>query len=152
MYRSRAERRHLKALASIPALRACPQSELAAVARYTTPISLPAGAVLCREGTKGLEAFVIVEGEAEVTVDGRTIARLGPGAFCGEMALVERGVRTATVTAITPMEALAMSVSEFESLLADAPCLLRSMVLTLSARLRDADGGLTAPHVGEHAR
>lgn len=146
MHRSHAQRRHLDALARIPALTACPRTELAAIARHTTPASIPAGFTLCREGETGREAFIIVSGEADVAIGGRTVARLGAGAFCGEMALVERGARSATVTAATAMDLLVMSISEFTSLLASAPCMTRQMAVELSRRLRTADRAVSARH------
>ena len=74
-----------------------------------------------------------------MTIDGVEIARLGPGTFCGEMALLERGVRSATVTAVGPMTVLALSASEFDLLVRDAPTVTHKMLVALSNRLRTAE-------------
>ena len=139
MHRLRPLPRHLDALAVLPVLQGCPRAELVAVDRFTTTVSFSPGDVLCREGAPGREAFLILEGEAEVRVGDHIVARLGRGSFCGEMALVERGLRTATVTAASRMDALAMSVSEFDNLLDGAPSVRRLLLRALTQRLRDAD-------------
>jgi CRP-like cAMP-binding protein len=100
---------------------------------------MPAGKVVCREGVLGHQAFVIVSGEVSVTVAGKEVARLGPGNLCGEMALLEGGIRSATVTAVTPVDVLALSVSDFNEMLRVAPTVNRRMLVSLSARLREAD-------------
>jgi len=83
----------------------------------TTPVSFPAGRVLCREGELGREAFVLVSGTAVVTRAGAVVAEVGPGDVVGEGALLGDGWRNATVTAATPVTALVMSTREFSSLL-----------------------------------
>ena len=97
------------------------RAALRLVGSLTTGIDGPAGTVWTTEGKPGLEAFVIADGEASVTVDGEEIAVLGPGAVFGEIALLERVPRTATVTALTPMRVLVMGSSEFRSLIDRVP-------------------------------
>ena len=58
--------------------------------------------MLCREGGTGRDCYVVIEGEAAVTIDGDDIDVVGPGGFFGEMALLDGGPRVATVTATTP--------------------------------------------------
>jgi CRP-like cAMP-binding protein len=139
VFATRPTRRHdprLDELASISLFRGCPEGELAAVARMTTPADVAPGRVLCQHGTRGHEAFVIVAGEAVATISGTEIARLGPGSFAGEMALLDGGPRTATVTAATPMTLLVATEPEFRQLLVDAPTVARRMLVALSGRLR----------------
>lgn len=143
MYRKPANR-VLDSLAALPILQGCPRRELEIVESNTTPIRLLAGTVLCLEGDYGQEAFIIVAGEAEVTVDATTIARLGVGAVVGEMALLEHGFRSATVTALTPMSVLAMSAREFRSIVDAAPTVTERLLVTLSERLRRTDAAITA--------
>lgn len=64
---------------------------------------LPAGEVLLRQGDPGHELYLVLDGVAEVAVDGRVLGEVGPGAVLGERALLETGRRTATVTARTPL-------------------------------------------------
>ena len=69
-------------------------------------IDLPAGKVLIREGDRGREFFVVISGEVEVRRKGRKRATLGAGSFVGEMALPSKAPRSATVTALTPLDVL----------------------------------------------
>lgn len=129
----------IELLSQVELFRGCPKGELNVIAGLTTPADVRDGTVLCRQGSPGREAFVIVAGEASVTIDGDEIARIGPGTFCGEMALLERGVRSADVTAVGPMTVLALSASEFDLLVRDAPTVTRKMLVALSKRLRTAE-------------
>lgn len=139
MLRTRRAHPYLHTLGQLSLFKGCSHRELAAVSRCATPVSQPSGAVFCQQGTQGLEAFVIVTGEAIVSVGSKEIARLGPGEPFGEMALLEWGLRTATVVARTPMEVLVLSRKDFDSLLTAAPTVARRLLLTLSSRLRAAD-------------
>ena len=87
-----------------------------------------------REGEIGLEAFVIESGEAVVSRDGAELARRGPGTIVGEMALIEHGPRTATVTAATPLTAYVLNRGEFSSLLVDAPDVAAKITRELESR------------------
>jgi CRP-like cAMP-binding protein len=84
-----------------------------------TPIVFNEGDVLCHEGRLGREAFVIISGEVEVSRGADHLATLGAGAVVGEMALLDRSPRTATVTAAGTVEALVMNAQEFASLLTE---------------------------------
>jgi hypothetical protein len=68
---------------------------------------LPAGAVLTTQGEAGDEVFLLLDGVVAVEVDGRPLAEIGPGAVLGERAVLEGGMRTATVTAVTPVRVAA---------------------------------------------
>jgi CRP-like cAMP-binding protein len=118
----------------------CTPKELQAIARLATPLLADEGQVLAREGKPGGEFFVIVEGTAEATIDGARIAVLGPGQFFGEMALLDRGPRVATVVARSSMLLLVLSGREFEELIQRAiPSVSRRMLMVLGQRLREAD-------------
>jgi CRP-like cAMP-binding protein len=80
-----------------------------------------------------------VRGEAAVTAAGVEIARLGGGSIFGEMAVLDGGPRTATVTAITAMDLLVFTSGEFHALLREVPTVLRNVVTTMTSRLRLAD-------------
>ena len=83
---------------------------------------------------------MIVEGEAEASIDGAPIAELGPGGFFGEMSLLDRGPRVATVVARSPMLLLVLSGREFEDLIRQSiPSVSRRMLMVLGQRLREAD-------------
>ena len=131
----------LDQLGAVALFRGCPRKELAAIARVTYPVTMAAGTVLCRQGQRGDEAFVIIDGQAVATVDGTEVARLGPGSVCGEMALLDGGGRSATVTAVTPMNVFALSIRDFDQLLYVAPTAVRRMLVSLTGRLRLSQGG-----------
>lgn len=104
------------------------------VGSITTSIDRPAGTVLIEEGRPGLEAFVVIDGEASVTVDGREVGVVGPGEVVGEVALLDNRPRTATVTALTPMRVLVLSRAEFNTLLDRVPDVTRKILATVQAR------------------
>jgi CRP/FNR family transcriptional regulator, cyclic AMP receptor protein len=126
----------MKALSTVGLFSGCSKKELQSVARLCTPLSVEEGFVLTTEGTAGRECFVIADGKARVTIGGRKVGEVGPGECVGEMALLDGGRRTATVTAESPMNVYALSVSEFRSLLAVSPTIVRKIATSLAQRLR----------------
>src|SRR5437899_2462183 len=86
-------------LRRIPGLEDASERDLAELARLVEEVEVGAGSALVREGDDGLEAYLVVSGTAIVTVGGETIARLGRGDFVGELAMLDHGTRSATVTA-----------------------------------------------------
>jgi CRP-like cAMP-binding protein len=135
-------------LAEVSLFRACSHSELRELARITTELEAPAGAVLCREGATGTDCFVIVEGDVTVTIAGEEVGTIGPGGFFGEMALLDGGPRVATVTALTDLRLLVLSRQEFASLLTNVPSVCRRMLAAIGARLRLAESQLHPARVG----
>jgi CRP/FNR family transcriptional regulator, cyclic AMP receptor protein len=95
--------------------------------------------VLCEQGDTAREFFVILAGEAEVTKDGLRLGALGPGDFFGEIALLERSTRTATVTATTPVRFFVLTRHAFSALLDDNPGVERKVLRALAKRVL-ADG------------
>jgi CRP-like cAMP-binding protein len=96
-----------------------PAAELRHVDALTCEVSVPAGTVLIRQGQFGREAFIVTSGVADVSVDGWTVARVGPGEPLGELALLEGTRRCATVTALTPLSVLVMDPRQFADLASD---------------------------------
>lgn len=137
--RDRIARSELDMLAAVPLFSACNQGELRQIARLGTPISVNSGKVLTAEGTPGREFFLVTNGMAECTIGGVHAARFGPGDFFGELALLDGGPRTATVTAATDMEVVVLDAREFASLLAASPTISAKVMATLARRLRAAD-------------
>ena len=106
------------------------RSELAVIARQLTRLKVKAGRVLVREGGIGNEFMIMVDGMAEVTQGGRSIATLGRGDLVGEMALEPpygSGRRNATVTAVTDAEIYAGSPAEFRRILEAAPSVAKKV-------------------------
>lgn len=116
MWRTGTDR--FETLRSIPLFAGCSTKELTQVDSLVAEDRASEGDVLIREGSPGRESFIILSGEAIVTVGARLVAKLGPGDFFGEMALLgRRNLRTATVTAITPMRLLVADPRQFSTLL-----------------------------------
>ena len=96
-------------LKSIPLFKDVPEDELAQIAGFAQEVTVDEGRELVREGDFSYEFMLIDEGEAEVTRDGSHVADLGPGDFFGEMGLLEKTLRNATVTAKTPMKLVTLT-------------------------------------------
>ena len=131
-------------LRDVDLFRACSDAELRRLGSSWDPVTYPAGRVLVTEGERGSEAFVLASGAAAVTIGDQHIAGIGPGAVVGEMALLDNGTRAATVTLTTESELLVIAVREFRSLLDEMPNLTRQILTTLTRRLREVEGALTA--------
>ena len=97
-----------------------------------------AGAAIATEGVDGLNFFIVASGEAAVTVQGNAVGTLGPGASFGEVALVDKSARSATVTATTPMVAYALPIWSFRPFVEARPELAWKLLETLAERLRAA--------------
>jgi CRP-like cAMP-binding protein len=129
-------------LRTVPLFSHCTRKELTELSSLTSTVTMPADKVVVRQGQPGKEFIVIVEGKATVAIDGQSVATLGPGDFFGEIALLDGGPRTATVTADTDLVAEVMSHQEFATLLMDVPEVTRGILKGVAARLRAADANL----------
>jgi CRP/FNR family transcriptional regulator, cyclic AMP receptor protein len=96
-------------LKSIKLFEAIPDEELAQIAPFADEREVQAGTALVKEGQFSYEFMAIEEGTAEVTRGGEHVADLGPGDFFGEIGLLERALRTATVTATSPMRLITLT-------------------------------------------
>ena len=119
----------------VPLFANCSKRELQQIAGIADEIDLREGKVLTEQGKPGREFFVMLEGSADVAKDGKRINRLGDGDFFGEIALVSRSPRTATVTATSPVRALVITDRAFRQLLEDTPEIQRKVLEALAARL-----------------
>jgi CRP-like cAMP-binding protein len=117
----------------------CSKSDLAKIARLTVEVNVPAGKVLAREGEPGHEFFVIEEGTATATLRGGETARMGPGECFGELALLNRAPRAATVQAETEMRLVVLDAREFANLIDDVPRVARSVMAAVAERLESAE-------------
>ncbi len=129
----------LDQLAQVPLFSACSRKELQAVAKASDELTLPAGKVLCEEGQVGREAFVILDGSADVHRNGKKVASLGAGVCVGELALLDHGPRTATVTAATEQDVLVLGPREFSALVDDVPAISHKLLKALANRIRELD-------------
>jgi CRP-like cAMP-binding protein len=134
-----ARQSHLDHLASVPLFSACTKKELQAVMKASDEIDLPAGRALCEQGTIGREAFVILEGTAEVRRNGKKVATLTSGACVGELALLDHGPRTASVVAASDLKVLVIGAREFSAIVDEIPPIAHKLLRALASRVRDLD-------------
>ena len=99
----------------------------------------PEGTAIATEGVDGLNFFIVASGEAAVSIHGEVVGTLGPGASFGEVALVDKSARSATVTATTPIIAYALPVWSFRPLVEQRPELAWKLLEILAERLRTAN-------------
>jgi CRP/FNR family transcriptional regulator, cyclic AMP receptor protein len=98
-----------------------------------------AGQSMATEGEGGLNFFVVESGSADVSVGGQVVGTLGPGASFGEVALVDKSARSATVTATSPVRAYGLPVWSFRSFAETRPAVLWKLLELLAERLRVAE-------------
>jgi CRP/FNR family cyclic AMP-dependent transcriptional regulator len=127
--------RKVELISKVPLFSRCSKHELQQLAAAADEIDLPEGKVLTREGDRGREFFVLLDGTAEVQQGGQTIRTLGPGDFLGEIALISHEPRTATVTTTSPVQALVITDQSFAALLDHLPSVERTVLQTLADRL-----------------
>ncbi|MFM2078550.1 MAG: hypothetical protein RJA49_2440 [Actinomycetota bacterium] len=102
---------------------------------------LESGDVLFSEGDVGEEMFAVIEGELELQVAGRTVDRVGPGAIVGEMALIDRSPRSATVVASVPSKVAPVDRKAFTYLVQEHPTFALQVMEIMAERLRKANAG-----------
>lgn len=133
----------LDAVRAIPLFSNCNSKELREIARLGTRVSVPAGRAITTEGEPGRELLVILDGRATCRVKGKRLAHFGPGEFFGEMSLLDKGPRSATVTAESAMDLLVLDGQEFRSLIDASPGVAWKMLASMAGRLRNADRSLS---------
>jgi CRP-like cAMP-binding protein len=130
-------------LAKVPLFSECSKKDLQTIARVVKDIDHPAGTVIAREGEPGVGLFVIVEGQADVTIGGTAKASLAPGEFFGEIALLDGGPRTATVTAATDVKLLGLTEWVFRGLMQEHSSIAVKTLQQMAGRLRTATNAAT---------
>jgi len=128
--------RRIELLATVGLFDGIGPTSLTAVAEKAVEVDFPAGRQIVRQGEVGTGFFLIASGAADVVRDGRTIARLGPGEFFGELSLLDREPRIATVVADVPTTCLAIASWEFETVLETQPGLAIAILRGVARRLR----------------
>jgi CRP-like cAMP-binding protein len=128
-----------KFIRAVPLFAGLLPSELERVALVMNPLRASEGDVLCVEGESGHEFYVIAEGELSVERGGHTVAKMRTGDHFGELALLDRGPRSATVRALTDVRLYVLPESSFTALLNEVPALAQKLLAALAARLREAD-------------
>jgi CRP/FNR family transcriptional regulator, cyclic AMP receptor protein len=119
----------------VPLFAGCTKAELRQLAAIADELDLREGTVLTREGRTAHEFFVLIEGTVRVTKEGRTLANLGAGDWLGEIALLTKAPRTATVTATSPVRTLVIVDRDFRRVVSEMPSIAMKVLTCVAERL-----------------
>lgn len=122
----------------MPLFSSCSDKQLQFIASHVEELDFPAGKVLCREGHSGGDFFVLLSGQAEVTQGGTPVRRLGAGEFFGEIALLDNGPRSATVTVTEPARALVLGPTQFRDVMHQNGEIAATLLHAVVQRLRSS--------------
>jgi CRP-like cAMP-binding protein len=125
-------------LATVPLFSACSKKELQMVAKAADHVTMAPGQVVVTEGAAGTEFFVILDGRARVERHGKEVASLAAGSFFGDLALLDRAPRNASVVADSELELAKIGQRAFDALL-DHPGFSKKLLAGLARRLREQD-------------
>jgi CRP-like cAMP-binding protein len=125
----------MELLKRVPLFSKLDKKSLQDVAHIADQLDLPSGKEMATEGDRGREFFVLLKGEAEVTRAGQRINNMKEGDFFGEIALVTKMPRTATVTATSDVDVLVITEHDFDALLKRSPEIGRSVAEALAERV-----------------
>jgi CRP/FNR family cyclic AMP-dependent transcriptional regulator len=107
------------------------------VAARMTELDVPADRAIVRQGEIGTGFFIVVRGAVRVIRDGETLAELGPGAFFGELSVIDRQPRLAQVVSSEPTTCLALASWDFEAVIGEQPTVAMAILRELAGRLRN---------------
>jgi CRP-like cAMP-binding protein len=125
----------IELIKKVPLFSKLSRKGLEEVAHIADELDLPKGKVMAKEGDRGREFFVLLEGEADVTKGDKSINTMHEGDFFGEIALVTKMPRTASVTATTGVRVLVITERDFASLLKHSEEVGRSVAEALAERI-----------------
>lgn len=131
--------RKLEHLAQVKMFSSLNKKELGLVAKVSDIVNVTEGTQVVVEGQIGHEFYLILNGSATVRRAGRKIASLSAGDYFGEMALLDRGPRSATIVADGHCELLVIGQREFMSVLDQVPAVAHKLLVNMASRLREAD-------------
>jgi CRP/FNR family cyclic AMP-dependent transcriptional regulator len=120
----------------------CSKAERKAIERNAVEKHVAKGEVVVDEGAVGQSAYVIVSGSVAVLRHGRKVAELGEGQMFGEIALLDRLPRTASVKALSDLTLLELHQKEFDAVLKESPSTTRKLLSAVASRLRETDAKL----------
>jgi CRP/FNR family transcriptional regulator, cyclic AMP receptor protein len=126
-------------LENVPLFSECSKRELSLLAGMVEEEEFDAGKDLCKEGDEGLGLSVIMEGEVAISIGGQHRRDMGVGTFFGEIALLDGGPRTATVTAKVPTRVVSIPAWTFNATLESNPELALKMLRDVCRRWRESD-------------
>lgn len=125
-------------LKNVPLFAALGDKELKSIADSMTERSFDAGSTVTEEGKSGIGFFVIQDGSATVSVDGKEVRKLGAGDYFGEIALMAKSPRTATIVADTDLHCSGLTAWDFRALIEGNPAMSVTLLETLAQRLADS--------------
>jgi CRP-like cAMP-binding protein len=123
-------------LEQVPLLEELTKRDRQRLAQSMKERTFASGQEIVVEGRSGVGFFIILEGKAAVTIGGKLIQALGPGDYFGEMALLDGGERTATITSDGELRCATMTSWAFKSFVIENPKVAWSMLQTLAQRVR----------------
>jgi CRP-like cAMP-binding protein len=140
----RTRRRTAIALGGVPLFAGFSKRDLGRLAVETDELSFAPGEVVVEEGTLGETLFVVLSGQAKVVRGGRTVARILPGDFFGELSAIDGGPRSATVAAETPLVVLRLFRHTLARVLRAEPQLALKILDTMVRRIREVERSIMA--------
>lgn len=129
----------LQYLAQVPLFSSCSTRDLGKIAKAADRIDMVAGTTIITQGTAGKQAFVLLSGSATVKRNGKKIATVQAGAIVGELSLLDRGSRTATVVCDTDCELLVVDARHLFAVIDEVPAMAHKLLAALATRIRDLD-------------
>ncbi len=126
------------ALRRVPLFRALSNKDRKRLAKAMSERTFPEGKTITQQGREGIGFFVIEDGNATVSIDGKVVRTLGPGDHVGEVAMIDKGPRSATVVATTELRCYGMTAWEFRPFIQEHPEVAWPLLETLVARLRES--------------
>ena len=129
----------IEVLSSIPLFATLSKKDLRSLARVAHDMTFEPGTRLTSTDEMGTTFFVVVEGEAEVSLGGKVRWRLGPGEHFGEMSIITRSPRSADVVAATKLHCLVFTLWEFRPFLKEHPDVAWALLEVLVRRLREVE-------------
>ena len=124
--------------ARIPLFRDVSKRSLRRIVSAATEIDIRSGTVIVEEGRSDRYLYVLLDGTAVVTREGRRRDTIGPGEFFGELAFLDGGPRSATVTATSDSRLVILSPTEMDAVIREEPGLALRLIAVLAEHLRDA--------------
>jgi CRP-like cAMP-binding protein len=128
----------VEALRKVPLFSELDEADLGRLANQMKERRFAEGSPMTSEGSGGAGFFVISEGNATVSVGGDVRTTLGPGDYFGEIALIDEGTRSASITAATDVTAYGLTSWEFKPFVEDHPQVAWTLLRTMAERLRAA--------------
>jgi CRP-like cAMP-binding protein len=129
----------IELLKQVPLFQRLTDKQVQTLATEFSERSFEAGKELTAEGQGGVGFFVIDSGEAKVTVDGEERRTLGPGDYFGEIALIDGGARTATITAVSDGKAYGLTPWSFRPLVEGNASIAWPLLEAMAARVRELE-------------